>query len=91
MVIVKHMKKIIIFIAVVVIALVAYLVISKNKDMNEGANQAAVIKSTTSSKFPGDYKVTPVIERFNGNKAEDVQKIYIDGLKRKVPSQDVPR
>lgn len=88
MVIVKHMKKLIILIAVVLILLVAYLVLNKKQIDAEG-NQASVISNLFSKNKNTDTKPTgsssveskPVIQKFNiGNQkqAED----YLYSLKK---------
>lgn len=60
----------------------------KNKatETKQGATEVTPVGSSTRS-FP----VKPVMTRFSGHKESDIQSVYIDGLKRTVPTGEVPR
>lgn len=94
------MKKIVILISILLIALIGYLVVSKKGGMNTNGNEANVISNLFKGKeetkpaetSTGKPAITPVISRFKGTDPNKVQEIYIDGLKKKVPKgQEVPR
>lgn len=104
MVTVNYMKKIVILTSVILVALIVYLVVSKQGDVRTDGNQANVISNIFGkNKQPsnaniqilqtstGRPPITPVIDRFKGNDPSKVQEIFIDGLKRKVPPTPVPR
>ncbi len=103
MVTVNYMKKILIFVILIVVLLVAYLALSK-KDLNTEGNQANVIsnifgknKAQTDTKVEilktstGRPPITPVIRRFSGNDPKKIQEVFIDGMKKQVPKTPVPR
>ncbi len=100
------MKKIIIFVAVVVVLLVGYLLVSNTAGFNKEGNQANVISNLFSKDkavtpqadsgklIPtgsGKRAPTPTVERFKSNDMSKMQEIYIDGLKKKNPRTEVPR
>jgi len=102
MVIVNYMKKIVIFVVLILVILVAYLALSK-KELNQDGVQASVISKFFKGKAEvatpakiletstGRPPITPVIQRFNSKDKNKIQEIYIDGLKKQVPSTPVPR
>lgn len=59
---------------------------SKTTDTKQGVVEVTPVGSSTRS-FP----VKPVMTRFSGHKESDIQSVYIDGLKRTVPTGEVPR